>query len=58
MTTNYERIKNMTVEKMTKFLAEKQCCELCALYKGFDDTYCKGNCGEGIGEYLRSESER
>ena len=53
---NYEKIKNMTVEEMVEFFAQKQCCELCSLYEGFDDTYCKGECEAGIMGYLQSQS--
>lgn len=33
MTTNYERIKNMTVEEMAKFIEEVMPCGGCPIYK-------------------------
>ena len=55
MTTNYEKIKNMTVEEMAKFLADfpEQSCTLCGKWnKG-----CYLECDKYIKQWLQSESE-
>lgn len=41
MTTNYERIKNMTVDEMAEFLTDSIVCEECPGEEG-----CKGGCKE------------
>ena len=55
MTTNYEKIKNMTVEEMAKFLADfpEQSCTLCGKWnKG-----CYLECDKYIKQWLQLESE-
>lgn len=53
MTTNYERIKQMSVEEMMKWLGCKTCI--------YHDQDCFGDgeeaCYEGIKQWLESEAE-
>lgn len=59
MTTNYERIKNMTVDKMAKFLRTKLACETCPTKcHCMDDLVVnKDKCFGFIKKWLESESE-
>ena len=50
--TNYEKIKNMTVDEMAELLNNKDC-DQCA-YKGDE---CGYDCLIGVKEWLQSESE-
>lgn len=59
--TNFERIKAMSVEEMTKFINQCADCEnCCAIYRRveFDPLSCNDNlCNKGIAEWLNSEAE-
>ena len=58
MTTNYERIKNMTVEEMAEFFANHILCDDCPI-----STICNkemitiDECPKVFEEWLKSESE-
>ena len=59
MTTNYERIKNMTVDEMAEFLTDSIVCEECPAYDFCDTedaTY--ENCPKFFKKWLESESEK
>lgn len=51
MTTNYEKIKNMSIEEMAKLLLENDCENYCAA-----NEYCFKSCEEGVINWLRQES--
>lgn len=54
--TNFERIKNMTVEEMAEKLAENTACGFCKL---LTDATCDNTpCRQGIMQYLESEVEK
>lgn len=54
--TNYEKIRNMSIEEMAKFLYNltggNERCQLCA----FKTPDCGAYCGKGFLEYLRKET--
>lgn len=52
--TNYERIKQMSVDELADFLCYNECCYMCA----FCDRLCKVDeeCHEGISEWLKREA--
>jgi hypothetical protein len=52
MTTNYERIKQMTVDEMAYWVDEnfEIGCEFCGYY-------CKGDCVKGFKQWLLKEAE-
>ena len=52
MTTNYERIKQMTVDEMAYWVGEnfEIGCELCCCR-------CNGNCVKGFKQWLLEEAE-
>ena len=53
--TNYEKIKNLTLEEMIEFVHCEGACNYC-IYADDDD--CKGlKCREGIREWLNQEAE-
>lgn len=55
MTTNYEKIKNMNIEEMARFLEliTDDCCCLC-----HDLPHqCNDNCTGSLEEYLQQQSE-
>lgn len=57
MTTNYERIKNMTIEEMAGFLINNDCgldtpCKKCK-----NNAYCSCSTKEEFRQWLLSESE-
>jgi hypothetical protein len=52
MTTNYERIKNMTIEAIAELIQE---CNLCKLTEG--QTCENTSCKQGITQFLEAEVE-
>jgi len=54
--TNYEKIRNMSIEEMAKFLynltGSNERCQLCA----FKTPDCGAYCVKGFLEYLRQET--
>lgn len=56
MTTNLERIRQMTADELAEFLNSKgHCCEFCAYSK---DHYCRDKyCIDGRKQWLDQESE-
>ena len=52
--TNYDRIRNMSVEDFTDFIYYNYRCRRCAFNNGFGAT-CGGECKEGIKKWLESE---
>ena len=53
--TNYEKIKNMSIEEMAEFLDENMVCEFC---ERKEENICTGwNCREYIIRGLESEAE-
>lgn len=52
--TNFEKIKNMTVEEMVEFIIYEHSCDCCNCA---DDDDCKGlKCREGVREWLKQEA--
>ena len=51
--TNYERIRNMSVEELAEFINERSPCECCKLNKW--QTFVNVKCITGIKQYLESE---
>jgi len=49
--TNYDRIRNMSVEEMAEFLNDNYKCEQC----DYHHKCCNGECIDGIKQYLESE---
>lgn len=62
MTTNYERIKNMTVEEMAELIEIVISCGVCPVSEKClnDYTECmsKDECINNIKQWLQSESEK
>lgn len=52
--TNYENIKNMSIEQMAKFIREVASCD-CACCPQELYEYCNNDCIGGAKEYLESE---
>ena len=56
--TNYERIKNMSVEEMAEFLCDNFECNICP---AFDGNYCPNSnikiCSKAMKKHLESEAE-
>lgn len=58
MTTNYERIKNMTVEEMAKLLRNcDDCYRICKMADKCDLLNKCFECEKGIKQWLQLESE-
>lgn len=58
MTTNYERIKNMTVEEMVEFFVDNIVCENCPAYDYCDtEDVTYEDCPKFFMKWLQSESE-
>ena len=58
MTTNYERIKNMTVEEMADFLRKYSNCSFCNHFFGsVVCSNCKQNYERPYKKWLQSESK-
>jgi len=57
MTTNYERIKNMTVEEMTELLASSTCCDFCRYAYSHEYMCDIAGCKSGTYKWLQAESE-
>ena len=55
--TNYERIKNMSVEKMAKELNKMSTCDFCHYNKKCGQGYPDRECADGIRLWLESEVE-
>ena len=55
--TNFERIKNMTVEEVVDFLNENCGCGVCAFYNGEDECHEERTCREGMELWLEGECE-
>ena len=53
MTTNYERIKNMTVDEMAKCISETSNCGKCTLADF--DLACHCECFKGVKQWLLEE---
>lgn len=55
--TNYEKIKNMSLEEMSMYLADKGCCNMCSVGQmkclTFEDDT---ECFEAVQEWLESEA--
>lgn len=49
--SNYERIKNMSVEEIAHLIAHNYRCRKCA----YHNKCCNGECENGIKEWLNSE---
>lgn len=49
--TNYDRIRNMSVEELTEFLCNNYKCHQCAYYH----KDCNGECVDGIKQWLETE---
>lgn len=59
MTTNYERIKNMTVEEMAEFFSKFSICDHCPVCPLCDEKMVTGDeCHKMFEQWLESESER
>lgn len=58
MTTNYEKIKNMTVEELAEFFHKTNACFYC-IYEGLEETECDESegCLSGIKQWLQAEAE-
>lgn len=61
MTTNYEKIKNITVEEMAEFV-KKDRCNFCddyntSLNKCTYHRYCSNKTSDDVLQWLQSESE-
>ena len=55
--TNYDKIRNMTVEEMAEFIVNRNDCEGCPCDVD-DKDYCKGgSCNASVMAWLESESE-
>ena len=54
--TNFEKIKNMTVEEMVEFIILKDDCECCK-YADDDDACDEFECRDGIKAWLEQEAE-
>ena len=52
--TNFEKIKQMSVEKMAKVIEKS--CEVCCIYNG--NCTANNNCTDGIKRWLESEAEK
>lgn len=52
--TNYEKIKNMSVEEMAKFLYALTCNERCQ-FCAFKVPDCGAYCDKGFSKHLRQE---
>lgn len=58
MTTNYERIKNMTTAEMAKYFSEHIICDNCPASEFCDfENATDENCYKYIENWLQSESE-
>lgn len=58
MTTNYERIKNMTVEEMTEFITSIVYCGSCPMFVNCSDTITfEDKCINILKQWLQSESK-
>lgn len=51
--TNYDRIRNMSVEEMAELFLHNYKCNKCAF--NFLTIACNGNCFEGITKWLKTE---
>lgn len=59
MTTNFEKIKNMTLEEMAEFLRKFTNCSFCNLYFGsVTCSNCKQNYEKPYKQWLQAESEK
>lgn len=54
MTSNYDRIRTMSIDEMAKVLS-KPVCFHCIYNK---DESCNENCKKGVKQWLEQESER
>ena len=52
--TNYDRIRNMSIEDFTNFIYYNYRCQRCAFHNDFEPA-CEGECREGIKKWLESE---
>ena len=58
MTTNYERIKNMTGEEMAEFFSTCFLCYECPVFKNCDfENVTIDECSKVLEQWLKSESE-
>lgn len=56
MTTNYEKIKNMTLDEMAEFLTDRSACDTCDC--DMEENKCMAvGCLDGIKQWLQQESE-
>jgi hypothetical protein len=53
MTTNYEKIKNMTVDEMAEYISKTPNCGKCTLAEL--DLACHCECSKGIKQWLLEE---
>lgn len=54
--TNYEKIKNMSIDEMADFIDNDNCCACCIYaYKGCS---LSKDCRNGIRQWLESEAEQ
>lgn len=63
MTTNYERIKNMTVEELAEFITNYMHCDTCPVTNecwengGYTEKGDWNSCQQWYGKWLQAESE-
>ena len=55
MTTNYEKIKAMSIDEMVKLLSKPPCIH--CIYITKEDEDCNAKCKKGIKQWLESEEE-
>lgn len=53
--TNFEKIKNMSIEEMVKFFDANSSCDMC--FNNYAVCSSRRKCVEGIKKYLESEVE-
>ena len=56
MTTNYDKIKNMTVDEMAEYLSNRTACAFC-IYEFEQECNQAVGCVEGIKQWLLSEAD-
>ena len=59
MATNYERIKNMSIEEITSqiYIYAHNTCRFCVYSQGWECTSQLKTCVNGIRQWLENESE-
>ena len=58
MTTNYERLKNMTVQEMAEFIQDIIPCGACPIFENCPDIAISEElCTKKLTKWLKSESE-